>query len=82
MVWNQIIATMWPMSPEVWRFDVRTLRVFVLTEVGQYQQRQVSASFPGLPPVEIEKVLARLGTASETALVRSFRHWVQTQTST
>ncbi len=36
-------------------------------------------SFPNLPPAEMEKVLAQLGTASETALVRSFRQWVQTR---
>lgn len=68
--------------PEVWRFDGQNLRLYVLAENGQYQQREKSESFPELPPVEIEKVLAKLGTASETALVRSFRQWVQTQTST
>jgi Uma2 family endonuclease len=64
--------------PEVWRFDGRALRVFVLGDDGQYQQRPSSLSFPKLPPVEIEKVLAKLGTASETALVRSFRQWIRT----
>jgi hypothetical protein len=68
--------------PEVWRFDGCTLSVFVLAEDRQYKQRQASESFPGLPPVEIERVLARLGTASETALVRAFRQWVQSQAST
>jgi Uma2 family endonuclease len=67
--------------PEVWRFDGRALQVFVLVESGRYEQRPVSSSFPGLPPAEIEKVLAKLGTASETALVRSFRQWVLTQTT-
>ncbi len=64
--------------PEVWRFDGRSLRVFVLGEDGDYQQRAASASFPGLPPAEIEGVLHKLGTASETALVRSFRQWMRT----
>lgn len=63
--------------PEVWRFDGRDLQVFVLAEDGQYQQRVDSLSFPSLPPAEIESVLRKLGTASETALVRSFRQWVQ-----
>ena len=65
--------------PEVWRFDGRILRLFVLGEDGRYQQRPSSLSFPNLSPAEMEKVLAQLGTASETALVRSFRQWVQTQ---
>jgi len=65
--------------PEVWRFDGRILRLFVLGEDGRYQERPSSLSFPNLPPAEMEKVLAQLGAASETALVRSFRQWVQTQ---
>ena len=68
--------------PEVWWFDGRTLQVFALGEDGQHQQRLSSVSFPNLPPAEVEKVLARLGTASETALVRSFRDWVRAQTTT
>jgi Uma2 family endonuclease len=67
--------------PEVWRFDGRSLQIFALAEDGQYQRCSASVSFPNLPPAEIEKVLAQLGTASETALVRSFRQWVQTQTT-
>jgi Uma2 family endonuclease len=68
--------------PEVWRFDGRTLRVFALASDGRYQQRPSSVSFPALPLAEIEKVLAKLGTASDTALVRSFRRWVLTQIAT
>ena len=67
--------------PEVWRFDGRALHVFVLGPDGRYQQQPSSVSFPGLPPAEIERVLAKLGTASETALVRSFRDWVRTRTT-
>jgi Uma2 family endonuclease len=67
--------------PEVWWFDGRALRVFAIGDNGQYQQRPSSVSFPNLLPAEVEKVLARLGTASETALVRSFRQWVLTQTT-
>ena len=49
-----------------------------LGEDGHYQQRPAGVSFPNLPPTEIEGVLHKLGTASETALVRSFRQWVRT----
>ena len=64
--------------PEVWTFDGRTLQVYVLGADGHYEQRTSSKTFPGLPPAEIEGVLHKLGTASETALVRSFRQWIQT----
>jgi Uma2 family endonuclease len=64
--------------PEVWRFDGRELHVFGLDADGRYQQLASSLSFPKLPPAEIEGVLHKLGTASETALVRSFREWVRT----
>ncbi len=64
--------------PEVWRFDGRNLQVFGLGEDGRYRLQVSSPSFPGLPPAEIEGVLRKLGTASETALVRSFRQWIRT----
>jgi Uma2 family endonuclease len=68
--------------PEVWWFDGQSLRVFVLVEGGRYEHRPVSATFSGLPPAEVENVLGKLGTASETALVQSFRQWVLTRTAT
>jgi len=64
--------------PEVWRYDGQTLQVYLLGPEGRYVRSASSASFPQLPPAEIERVLRQLGTASETALVRSFRHWVRT----
>jgi Uma2 family endonuclease len=67
--------------PEVWWFDGRHLQVFVLAADGRYQERRCGAIFPNLSLTEIEEVLAKLGTASETALVRSFRKWVRTQTT-
>ena len=75
--------------PEVWWFDGRRLQVFVLenkSETGgraaewQYEEREAGVSFPALPPAEIERVLAKLGTASETTLVKSFRDWMRTRT--
>jgi Uma2 family endonuclease len=63
--------------PEVWWFDGRVLQVFVLAADGQYQQQTTSPTFPALSTAEIERVLAKLGTASETALVKSFRDWVR-----
>jgi Uma2 family endonuclease len=68
--------------PEVWRFDGRKLTLYLLDAEGRYQPSSGSASLPGLPPVEIERVLGQMGTASETALVRSFRDWVRTTWAT
>jgi Uma2 family endonuclease len=64
--------------PEVWWFDGQTMRVFVLGADECYEERQASLSFPDLPLGEIESVLGKLGTASETALVKSFRDWIRT----
>jgi Uma2 family endonuclease len=61
--------------PELWRFDGQTLYVYILGKDGCYQPCRYSACFPQLPPAEIERVLAQLGTASETTLVRAFRQW-------
>lgn len=75
--------------PEVWWFDGRRLQVFVLEHgamavgsaaEGRYIEQESSVSFPGLPLVEIERVLAKLGTDSETKLVKAFRDWVQAHT--
>ncbi len=65
--------------PEVWWFDGHTLLVFAFAGQGHYEQQPASVSFPDLPAAEIQRVLAKLGTASETALVRSFRDWVRSQ---
>ena len=63
--------------PEVWWFDGHSLQVFVLAADGQYEQQSASAAFPALPTAEIERVLAKMGTVSETTLVKSFRDCVR-----
>jgi Uma2 family endonuclease len=62
--------------PEVWLYDGCTLQFFVLDSQAKYVTAQSSLSFPQLTPADIEKVLHRIGSASETALVRSFRNWI------
>jgi Uma2 family endonuclease len=63
--------------PEVWRYDGQTLQVHILTQQGRYQVQSRSACFPQLPLSEVERLLAQLSEAGETALVKSFRTWVQ-----
>jgi Uma2 family endonuclease len=63
--------------PELWQFDGELLQVFELGAGGEYDLRDGSICFPQFPAARAVKVLRRLNTASETALVRSFRDWVR-----
>lgn len=63
--------------PELWRFDGRSLQVFELGAAGEYEPRNGSVCFPQFPVARAVKVLRNLNTASETALVRSFRDCVR-----
>lgn len=65
--------------PEVWRYDGQKLQFYVLDTQGNYLASQFSYNFPQLPQAEIEKVLQKVGSTSDTALVRSFRKWVRTK---
>lgn len=62
--------------PEVWRFDGKTLRLFVLNETSEYEETGRSPTFPQLPPDELVRFLARRTQQDETSLIRSFRQWV------
>ncbi len=64
--------------PEVWRWDGRHLRIFLLTPNGTYEQTDKSKAFPFLPLAEFVTFLKRTDL-SETQLVRSFRNWVGMQ---
>jgi Uma2 family endonuclease len=63
--------------PEVWRFNGEAFQFFALAAVGQYEPRDGSGCLPHFPVSQVVKVLSQLNTASETALVRSFRDWVK-----
>jgi Uma2 family endonuclease len=65
--------------PEVWRYDGQKLTVHVLNPEGKYVSSQFSVNFPQLPPAEIARVLQKVGSTSDTGLVRSFRKWVRTK---
>lgn len=62
--------------PEVWRWNGKTLRVFLLTARGIYRQSQRSKAFPFLPLKEFAEFLKRT-ELSETQLLRAFRKWVR-----
>jgi Uma2 family endonuclease len=64
--------------PEVWRWDGKTLRVFLLTSEGTYEESSRSKAFPFLPLAEFASFLTRTDM-SETQLIRLFRNWVREQ---
>ena len=63
--------------PEAWRYDGKTIQVYQLGSEGRYASQPTSRAFPGFPFDEVQRVLSQIGTASETALVKSFRRWVR-----
>jgi Uma2 family endonuclease len=63
--------------PELWRWTGGALRVLELSSNGEYIPRATSICFPAIPIAKFEEVVRRLGTASRTKLVRSFRDWIR-----
>ncbi|MBI3822033.1 MAG: Uma2 family endonuclease [Planctomycetes bacterium] len=63
--------------PEVWRFDGRRLRVFILGANGKYKESAKSRAFPHVPIREIERFLRASATTDETTLLRAFTTWVR-----
>jgi hypothetical protein len=63
--------------PEAWRYDGKTIQVYQLGSDGRYESQTTSRAFLGFPFDEAHRVLSQIGTASETALVKSCRRWVQ-----
>ena len=52
--------------------------MYQLSAARQYEVREGSICFPQFPIAQVVNVLRQVNTASETALVRSFRDWVRT----
>jgi hypothetical protein len=51
--------------------------VYQLGADGRYAPQTASRILTGFPIAEAQRVLSQIGTASETALVKSFRRWVR-----
>jgi Uma2 family endonuclease len=64
--------------PEVWWWDGKALRVYLLTAEGTYRQSNRSRAFPFLPLDQFVKFLAKT-KVSETQQLRTFRKWVREQ---
>jgi Uma2 family endonuclease len=63
--------------PEVWRYNGKRLKVYLLSSEGKYVESERSASFPFLPMREIERFLSLAGSKDETSLMRDFQAWIR-----
>ena len=65
--------------PEIWRCDEAQLQIYHLTETG-YVEAEASMAFPFLTGAILFEYLERSLTEGQSATLRAFRAWVQTQT--
>ncbi len=63
--------------PELWRYQDGKLSVFRLGSERTYVPTAGSESLPGFPLKETERIVRQLGTASDTALVKSFQQQIR-----
>jgi Uma2 family endonuclease len=68
--------------PEVWSHDGERVVVHRLQASGQFAVSDSSAALPELPMAELGRFLERIGTESETGIVRAFRSWVRSRFGT
>ena len=63
--------------PEFWRYDGRTLRVFLLQADGAYLESSTSLAFPFLPMPTLARKLQERDPSNDTQWARAFRVWVR-----
>jgi Uma2 family endonuclease len=63
---------------EFWRYNGEILRVFQLQD-GQYQEVDVSPTFPRVPKQRLYEFLQECAQQGETQAKRNFRQWLQHQ---
>jgi Uma2 family endonuclease len=64
--------------PEIWRYSSSAVRIYQLQE-GEYRSSDFSPIFPIVSAVAINQFLQQAETQDDTALVRSWRQWIQQQ---
>jgi Uma2 family endonuclease len=62
---------------EVWRFDGSELHVHRLNDAGEYEETNVSHSFPAVPIKEIAQFLRPNAETDYLKALRQFRDWVR-----
>jgi Uma2 family endonuclease len=65
--------------PEVWSFDGHSIRVFQLSEQGEYAQCPSSRAFPLLPMADVVRFVQQGTPDGETSWIKSFRAWVRSE---
>jgi Uma2 family endonuclease len=63
--------------PEVWSHDGKRVVVHLLEPSGSFTPGERSVAFPRLSTLDLTRSLERIGTESETQIVRAFRAWVR-----
>jgi Uma2 family endonuclease len=62
--------------PEFWRFNGKVLTIYSLSE-GQYQEMEVSPTFPGITKEMLYQFLENARQQGETSAKRAFRNWLR-----
>ena len=65
--------------PEVWRYDGDDLFMYIFGSSDIYTVSPVSKCLPGFPSRKIEAIMQKIGSTSDTELVRAFRQTVRTK---
>ena len=63
--------------PEVWSHDGKHIVIHLLQASGEFVDGKRSRAFPDLPLRELERFLDRVGSESETQVIRAFRQWLR-----
>ena len=64
--------------PEVWLYDEKSLRIYLLGANG-YAESPNSRSFPVVTSAALTEALEQSKTQGQSAVLRAFRAWLQTQ---
>ncbi len=62
--------------PELWCWSGDTLKIFELSQAGEYVARETSLCLPTFPIAKVQEVVRQFGTTHESELIGSFHDWV------
>ena len=62
--------------PEFWRYNSKILKIYELRN-GQYQEVQMSPTFPGVPKEQLYEFLSNCAQQGETQAKRDLRVWIR-----
>jgi Uma2 family endonuclease len=65
--------------PELWRYNGKTIRIYLLDASGDYQAVTESPTFPGIRVQELARFVLMSDTKDDVTIARQFRAWVKKQ---